>query len=331
MLARLYLEIVIRAKASPCSLVESRVKEERAEEPKTLTAPQLVQYQGSKRKLAPQILAYIQEGTGRLVEPFCGMGAVSIAAAQAGLAQSFWLNDLNEPLLRTLELAVQNPEQLASDYKAIWDAQFLEGTDSSSHFYAVRERYNSGDKSAAVTLYLLARCVKGAVRYKSDGSFNQSVDKRRNGTNPKRILSNASAISKLLRDRCVFTALDYRQLAASLSPGDLVYMDPPYQGVSNVRDHRYIGGVCFDELVAFLEDLNRRDVDFILSYDGACGEKSYGKNIPARLGCRRLLLDAGRSTQATLLGRAEATREALYLSPGLGERHSSLSSMSTAA
>ncbi len=47
------------------------------------------------------------------------------------------------------------------------------------------------------------------------------------------------------------------------------------------------------------------------------GERTYGPPLPAALGLSRLLLDAGTSSQATLLGRAEKTVESLYLSPGL--------------
>ena len=41
--------------------------------------PHIVQYQGSKRVLAPQILQYMPERFNRLIEPFSGMAAISIA------------------------------------------------------------------------------------------------------------------------------------------------------------------------------------------------------------------------------------------------------------
>ena len=48
---------------------------------------------------------------------------------------------------------------------------------------------------------------------------------------------------------------------------------------------------------------------FLLSYDGQMGARHYGEPLPAELGLRRVLLDAGRSSQATLSGRAERTLE----------------------
>jgi site-specific DNA-adenine methylase len=44
-----------------------------------MTVPQPFQYQGSKRALAPLILQYLPISTTRLVEPFCGSAALSIA------------------------------------------------------------------------------------------------------------------------------------------------------------------------------------------------------------------------------------------------------------
>ena len=43
-----------------------------------MSVPHLVQYQGSKRLLAPQILQFMPQKFSRLIEPFAGMEAVSI-------------------------------------------------------------------------------------------------------------------------------------------------------------------------------------------------------------------------------------------------------------
>jgi site-specific DNA-adenine methylase len=52
----------------------------------SMTVPQPFQYQGSKRALAPLILQYLPVSTTRLVEPFCGSAALSIATAARGRA-----------------------------------------------------------------------------------------------------------------------------------------------------------------------------------------------------------------------------------------------------
>ena len=279
--------------------------------------PHIVQYQGSKRILAPQILAYMPPQIDRLVEPFAGMAAITIAVAVQGRADRFIVNDLNKPLVDILQSAVDTPGELFKSYSAVWEEQFSHPEGSVAHFYKIRDDFNSGHQTAANMLYLLARCVKGSVRYGGNGLFNQSPDKRRHGTSPRTLKTNIDAISYYLKGRVTFSAIDYKAVLKECRPGDLVYMDPPYQGVSNVRDNRYFSGIDFDEFANALDDLNRRGIDFLVSYDGKCGDRQYGKELPRDLGLKKVLLNAGLSSQSLLLGKREVTYEALYVSSGL--------------
>ena len=94
-------------------------------------------------------------------------------------------------------------------------------------------------------------------------------------------------------------------------------MDPPYQGVSRTRDCRYFSGIDFSDFVEAVDSLNRRGINFLSSYDGMCGDKQYGEDLPKELGLQKVLLNAGLSSQSTLLGKKEVTYEALYISKGL--------------
>ena len=282
-----------------------------------LAAPHIVQYQGSKRILAPQILRYMPRRFGRMVEPFAGSAAMTIAAAAERRATSYLVNDLNGPLVGVIEAAVSNPDGFLRDYATVWEAQFSFPGGHLAHFYKVRDDFNSGDTSPANMLYLLARCVKGSVRYGRNGNFNQSPDKRRHGTSPSKLARNVRCVSALLNGSTEFSSVDYREVFERTVPGDVVYMDPPYQGVSEARDCRYLSGLSFDEFAESLETLNRKGVDYLISYDGACGEREYGQELPAELGCRKVMLRAGLSRQALFLGRKSITFEALYVSKGL--------------
>ena len=66
-----------------------------------------------------------------------------------------------------------------------------------------------------------------------------------------------------------------------------------------------------------IDNLNRRGIDFLISYDGKCGDKQYGQDLPMELGLQKVLLKAGLSSQNLLLGKKEITYEALYISKGL--------------
>ena len=281
------------------------------------TIPHLVQYQGSKRNLAPQILPYFPQKFNRLIEPFAGMAAITIAVSRQRRADRYLLNDLNEPLVNVLRESITAPQKLIDDYTKVWNEQLTFVGGSVGHFYKIRDDFNGGNQSAANMLYLLARCVKGSVRYSSAGMFNQSPDKRRMGTNPRNLARNVYLISNLLNGRTDFTSMDYREVTRNAVPGDIVYMDPPYQGVCASRDNRYFSGIDFDEFVDCITDLNSRGVDYIISYDGSCGDKQYGIDLPECLGLKKILLNAGLSSQSILLGKKETTLEALYLSPNL--------------
>ena len=253
----------------------------------------------------------------RLIEPFAGMAAITIAVSKQNRANGYLMNDINEPLVCILKEAVNEPENLVYEYSKIWNEQFHFSGGSIEHYYKIRDEFNNGNKSAANMLYLLARCVKGSVRYGSNGMFNQSPDKRRNGTSPDTLSKNVRIISNYLKGKSRFTSIDYQEVLKNACAGDIVYMDPPYQGVCGRKDSRYFSGIDFADFIKNVEFLNEKGIDFIISYDGQCGDKQYGEDLPKSLELSKVLLNAGLSSQSLLLGKKEITYEALYLSKNL--------------
>jgi DNA adenine methylase len=129
-----------------------------------------------------------------------------------------------------------------------------------------------------------------------------------------------TAAMRLLEGRAHVVAGDYAVLLAQATPDDLVYLDPPYQGVSQGKDRRYAEPLARERLIDELGVLNRRSVPYLLSFDGRTGDRRYGAPLPASLQLSRVILAAGPSSQATLSGRRAITYEALYLSPALREQ-----------
>ncbi len=278
--------------------------------------PHPIQYQGSKRNLANAILQYFPNEINCLIEPFAGSAAISIASAASHKTNKFIINDFNKPLSNLLKIIIESPVETASLYEKIWNEQH---NDSIEHFYKVREEFNR-EKSPVHLLYLMSRCIKGAVRYNSDGLLNQSPDKRRLGTRPGKMRSNIYGVSKLLMNKAEFYSVDYREVIDKAKLTDLVYMDPPYQGVCGNKDSRYFSGINYDEFVNALDEMNEKGVSYIVSYDGRRGDKVFGERLPSHLKLTHIELDAGRSTQSTLLGLNEITYESLYLSKSLTKR-----------
>ena len=280
-----------------------------------LSAPQPIPYQGSKRHIAPEILQHFPAAISRLVEPFAGSAALSIAVALRGLSSRFWINDAHAPLIDLWREIIDRPGELANKYTALWNDQLGRERE---YFDAVRDRFNR-EHDPTDFLYLLARCVKAAIRYNTNGEFNNTPDNRRRGARPAEMRRRILCTSDLLRGQTKLTSWDYKQVLANCTEDDLVYMDPPYQGVCGTRDQRYLPTVDHREFCDELAKLNARQIMFAVSYDGRTGTKSYGEALPDSLKLTHFEIRAGRSTQATLLGRADITYESLYLSAALAD------------
>jgi DNA adenine methylase len=280
--------------------------------------PHPIPYQGSKRLLADRILAVAGDRKfGVLYEPFAGSGAITIAGSARGLAERYELSDTLAPLVEIWQAIIARPTELADAYETVWKGQLA--ADSIEHFNAVRSEFNERHDPAKL-LYLLARCVKNAPRFNRQGAFNQSPDKRRRGMRPAKMRREIEGVSALLKDRGRASVVPFEQALGCATSSDLVYLDPPWEGTSTGRDRRYHEGLDRERLIEALVDLNERGVPFLLSYDGRHGDKTYGDPLPATLRAERLDLPAGRSAQATLLGRADHTVESLYVSEGLAAR-----------
>jgi DNA adenine methylase len=285
--------------------------------------PHPIPYQGSKRRLASAILSLMPDSQyTRLVEPFAGSAAITLAAAYQNRFQSFLLGDALEPLVSLWMLIIQDPTGVAEQYSLLWHREQKVPIDA---YYEIRAEFNL-DRDPVKLLYLLARCVKNAVRFNPAGDFNQSPDKRRQGTHPRTMKAELIGAHQALKGRCHAVHSDFLQLFDQARTGDFFYLDPPYQGTSDGRDQRYISGLSRERMIEGLVELNRKRIPFILSYDGSCGERNYGEPLPAEV-ADRILLDVGRSSQATLNGRDETTVESLYVSHYLpaGDRRARLS------
>jgi DNA adenine methylase len=286
--------------------------------------PHPIPYQGSKRQLASSILMFFPSDVEVFYEPFAGSASVTIAAAAHQMVHNFVLNDLNAPLINLWRDIINRPEGISSRYSKLWQAQ----VGKEREFYDfVRSMFNQTGRTDCL-LYLLARCVKAAVRYNSNGEFNQSPDNRRKGMKPQTLEKHIHRTSLLLKNKTQCFSQDYKAILYKATAKDLIYLDPPYQGVSGKRDPRYFERISFDEFVSSLAELNRREISYLVSYDGRRENKAFGQPLPPFLDLQRVELFAGRSSQSTLLGRNEHTYEALYLSPALVARKSRVATTS---
>ncbi|OTA25516.1 hypothetical protein B9G54_07435 [Alloscardovia macacae] len=276
------------------------------------TKTQPFPYQGSKRSLAPTIIP-LMGVCGRVVEPFAGSAAVSIAARATGVAGPGVIADVNAPLMDLWREILSAPEELADAYSELWMAQ---QDNPKAFFNMVRDRFND-TPAPADFLYLLNRIVKGALRYGRDGRMNQGPDNRRLGAKPDVVRTRLRRVSELMAGTEVVTS-SYDKVLTSVNPDtDVVYMDPPYQGTTVSRDRRYISGLSRTDLEEQLALLIKRGVRFIVSYDAITTDDKYGEPLDPALGLTHVHVTSGTSAQGTLVGNTHMSVESLYLSPTL--------------
>jgi DNA adenine methylase len=167
--------------------------------------PHPIPYQGSKRNLATDILRFFPQKIDRLIEPFAGSAAITIASAYYFKANKFIVNDINEPLINLWDKIVNEPQTIIRDYHHIWNNQL---GNEEEFYYQIRDNFNQ-TKEPKYLLFLLAKCVKAAVRYNAEGKFNQSPDKRRKGRLPENMRNDILNVSNLLKDKVTFYSVDY--------------------------------------------------------------------------------------------------------------------------
>src|SRR6266496_3520002 len=88
-----------------------------------MNVPHPIPYQGSKRNLATTLLTYFPADATRLIEPFAGSAALSLAASSLQKVEGYLLNDINRPLIQLWDMIIQQPDELAAQYESLWQAQ----------------------------------------------------------------------------------------------------------------------------------------------------------------------------------------------------------------
>lgn len=261
----------------------------------------IIKWSGSKRSQAHIILSYFGEFN-NYYEPFIGGGSILYALnPSSGIA-----GDVNKPLIELWNEVKNNPEKLADEYEVRWSKLQEKGH---LYYYEVRDRFNQ-DGSPYDLLFLSRTCVNGLIRYNKEGQFNNSLHHSRPGINP-------NTLRKIIKQWSVrisnteFVYGDYRDTTKNAKAGDLIYLDPPYFATKG----RYFGTIEYNEFIEYLYDLKKRNIRYILSYDGTREDKSYIVDIPKDLYSKHILLESGNSTFRKVIDKkVEKVHESLYIS-----------------
>lgn len=229
-----------------------------------LVAP-VVKWVGGKRQLLNEITPLIPKRFTSYCEPFLGGGAVLFSVQPSRAI----VNDLNEDLIAVYEVIRDDVEALVADLK--------KHENTPEYFYKIRdmdrnkELYQSLTKveRASRLIYLNKTCFNGLFRVNSLGEFNSPFGHYKN---PNIVNEPVlKAVNKyLMSSNITFYSEDFAVTLDKIGKGGFVYLDPPYDPVSDTASFTGYNKGGFDRteqirLKQCCDDLTRRGVKFVLS------------------------------------------------------------------
>lgn len=227
----------------------------------------VIKWAGGKRQLLPEIRKRTPEEFGTYHEPFLGGGAVLLDL----LPRRAKANDVNAGIINLLEVIRDDIETLLDELRRHAEMN------SSEYFYEVRAWDRDAEsfaergraERAARMLYLNKTCFNGLHRVNSRGEFNVPYGRYKNPN----IVNEAGlrAVHGYLAGNDVeLTVGGFADACERAEKGDFVYLDPPYDVVSDTSNFTGYarGGFGRDEQTKLKEAcdrLNERGVKFLLS------------------------------------------------------------------
>lgn len=220
-------------------------------------ATPFLRWAGSKRQHVPFLRQYWSETDHkRYIEPFAGSAALFFAIGPPRAV----LGDLNAELIQTYRAVRDDP---AGVHRRL--IRFAKSRTAYERLRATRRGPMAWE--AARFIYLNRFCFNGLYRTNLRGEFNVPYGAPKNDRLPG--LDQLRGCADLL-SRVRLMHADFRRPLGLVEPGDFVYMDPPYV-VSRRRvfveySSEHFSAKDLDALAAWLEEIDRREASFILSY-----------------------------------------------------------------
>lgn len=228
-------------------------------------AAPVVKWVGGKRQLLPQILPLIPKRMSAYCEPFLGGGAVLFALQP----RRALVNDLNQDLITVYRVIKENADALIE--------HLSHHENTPEYFYRIRDLDRDREAYAALSdvekasrlLYLNKTCYNGLFRVNASGAFNSPYGhyRRPNIVNEQTI----RGVSRYFNSCDItFFSEDFAAVLNRVPRGGFVYLDPPYDPVSDTASFTGYnrGGFGREEQVrlkACCDALTARGVRFLLS------------------------------------------------------------------
>ncbi|MGB7712376.1 MAG: DNA adenine methylase [Microcoleus sp.] len=190
-----------------------------------------LKWAGGNRQLLPEILKYIPKLTSKhtYYEPFIGGGALLFELQPPKAA----INDRNKELINCYEVIRDSLDELMQELSKD------KYSNSETSYYKMRDLDRCSKKyaklsevqKAARIIYLNKTCYNGLFRVNSQGQFNVPFGRYKNPN----FLDDAvlSSVNKYLNSNDItLSNQDFAKAVEDAKQGDFVYLDPPYDPVS---------------------------------------------------------------------------------------------------
>ena len=182
-----------------------------------------LKWAGGKHKLVPFIASHLSPSRRRLIEPFAGSAALSLALE----FEAYLLNDTNPDLIGLFQ-TLKNEKQEFIDYTRQY---FNTEHNQESRFYTLREQFNYSKnpiERAALFIYLNRHAFNGLCRYNSKGLFNVPFGRYRAPYFPEKEMRTFIQKAERMEIQCG----DFQTALQRANSDDTIYCDPPYVPLS---------------------------------------------------------------------------------------------------
>lgn len=147
----------------------------------------VIKWSGSKRSQAEKILTFFPKEIDTYYEPFCGGASVLRRLLDSDIRVKHYIcSDLNSGLIDLWNEIINNPLEVSSHYKKLWNE--LNADDDKQrkkeYFANVRDRYNKKHNPLDF-MFIMRTTTNGMPRYNRNGEFNNSFHVTRNGIIPE--------------------------------------------------------------------------------------------------------------------------------------------------
>lgn len=240
-----------------------------------------LKWAGGKRQLLPELTKYINQKSLKkctYYEPFIGGGALLFELQPTRAV----INDQNKELINCYKVVRDSLDNLIEELRK------HEKHNNADYFYEVRDldrspknyKSLSAVERAARIIYLNKTCYNGLFRVNSHGQFNVPFGRyKKPNILDEAVLKSVSLYLNKSKSKVKILDSDFAEAVRDAKKGDFIYLDPPYDPLSNTssftgydingfkKDEQKRLRQVFDELTekGCLVILSNSQTDFIMN------------------------------------------------------------------